>query len=133
MLWAGKDYRVAYIIWNERISNPDIENGAWRPYTGSNPHTMHLHLSVKKEGCEDPQEWTAVPVTPVFKQAGPMPKIRRGEQGIAVEVLQSMLGIAVDGYFGAETETAVMAAQKEAGIVVDGICGSYTWGALAES
>ena len=32
MLWAGKDYRVAYIIWNERISNPDIEGGAWLVY-----------------------------------------------------------------------------------------------------
>ena len=134
MLWAGKDYRVAYIIWNKRISNPDIESGAWRPYDGDNPHTMHLHLSVKKEGCEDPQEWEAVPVpTAVGIPAGPMPKLKRGHQGLAVEVLQSMLGIAVDGYFGAETETAVMAAQKDAGIVVDGICGSYTWAALAES
>lgn len=132
MLWAGRDYRIAYIIWNERISNPDIDDWAWRPYTGSNPHTMHMHLSVKKEGCEDPQEWKAVPVpTVVGVPAGPMPKLKRSNTGIAVEVLQSLLGIAVDGYFGAETENAVTAAQKRLGLVVDGICGSYTWEALA--
>lgn len=134
MLWAGKDYRVAYIIWNKRISNPDIENGAWRPYTGSNPHTMHLHLSVKKEGCEDPAEWAAVPVPAVVGvPAGPMPKLKRGHQGLAVEVLQALLGIAVDGYFGAETEAAVIAGQKKAGIVADGICGPYTWEAFANA
>jgi hypothetical protein len=133
MLWAGKDYRVGYIIWNKQISNPDIENGAWRPYTGSNPHTMHLHLSVKKEGCEDPQEWKAVPVSPIFAAAGPMPKIKRGQQGVAVEVLQNLLGLSVDGYFGAETEAAVEKAQKELGLVVDGIVGPYTWEGLANA
>lgn len=41
------DPRVKYIISNRRISNPSIQGGAWRPYTGSNPHDHHVHVSVK--------------------------------------------------------------------------------------
>ena len=133
MLRAGRDYRVAYIIWNKQISNPDIENWAWRPYEGSNPHTMHLHLSVKKEGCEDPALWEAVPEPVYFEAAGPMPKLQRGQQGLAVKVLQALLGVEVDGYFGVDTEIVLMEAQEELGLYVDGICGSYTWEALAEN
>jgi len=133
MLRASKDYRISYIIWNKQISNPDIDYWAWRPYTGSNPHTLHLHLSVKKDGSDDPQYWTAAPVPPLLeaKPAGPMPKLARGQKGLAVEVLQSMIGIPVDGFFGKGTEDAVKAKQTEAHLVVDGIVGNYTWDALA--
>lgn len=48
---AARDSRVKYIIWNRRICTSFPKNGkpawAWRPYTGSNGHTHHLHLSVK--------------------------------------------------------------------------------------
>jgi hypothetical protein len=48
---AVRDGRVKYIIWNRRICTSFPKNGmpawAWRPYTGSNGHTHHLHLSVK--------------------------------------------------------------------------------------
>lgn len=36
----------AYIIWNRRIISTDRLAEGWRPYTGSNDHTHHLHLSV---------------------------------------------------------------------------------------
>lgn len=36
----------AYIIWNRRILSRDRVGEGWRSYTGSNPHTAHLHLSV---------------------------------------------------------------------------------------
>src|SRR5690606_29393833 len=36
----------AYIIWNRRIISRDRLREGWRPYTGSNGHTKHLHLSV---------------------------------------------------------------------------------------
>ena len=51
-----QDPRVKYIIWNRRIANSAPIGGqpawAWRPYTGSNPHDKHVHISVKsiKEG-----------------------------------------------------------------------------------
>lgn len=36
----------AYVIWNRRIISRDRITEGWRPYTGSNPHDHHLHLSV---------------------------------------------------------------------------------------
>lgn len=37
------DPRIRYIIWNHKYWAPGRN---WVPYTGTNPHTHHLHLSV---------------------------------------------------------------------------------------
>jgi len=37
----------AYIIWNDRIISTNRKSEGWRSYSGSNPHTKHLHLSVE--------------------------------------------------------------------------------------
>lgn len=42
-----------------------------------------------------------------------------------------VLGLPVDGIFGANTEAAVRAAQKAHGLTVDGVVGPKTWKALA--
>jgi hypothetical protein len=48
---ARRDPRVKYIIWNRQIANSspigNAEAWQWRPYTGSNPHNKHIHISVK--------------------------------------------------------------------------------------
>jgi hypothetical protein len=50
---AARDGRVKYIIWNRRIcSSYPIDGVAawvWRNYTGENPHTRHIHISVKSD------------------------------------------------------------------------------------
>jgi len=50
---AARDDRVKYIIWNRRIANSQSIGGAqpwaWRPYTGSNPHNKHVHISVNSD------------------------------------------------------------------------------------
>jgi len=51
------DPRVKYVIWNRRISNPAIAGGAWRPYTGTNPHDHHMHVSVTDAGENDTSPW----------------------------------------------------------------------------
>jgi hypothetical protein len=52
-LQAARDARVKYVIWNRRIMNASAINGAapweWRSYGGANPHTKHLHLSIKPD------------------------------------------------------------------------------------
>jgi hypothetical protein len=52
-LVASRDPRIKYIIWNRRICASYPVGGAaawtWRPYTGRNPHSHHVHLSVKAE------------------------------------------------------------------------------------
>lgn len=50
---AFRDSRVKYIIWNRRIANASPIGRApawsWRPYKGKNPHTKHVHISVKPD------------------------------------------------------------------------------------
>jgi hypothetical protein len=48
---VSHDPRVKYIISNRRIANFQALGGAaawaWRPYNGANPHTAHVHVSVR--------------------------------------------------------------------------------------
>jgi hypothetical protein len=54
-LVAGRDPRIKYVIWNRRIWSP---GAGWRRYTGPNPHTSHLHLSVVASPlCDDTKPW----------------------------------------------------------------------------
>jgi peptidoglycan hydrolase-like protein with peptidoglycan-binding domain len=62
----------------------------------------------------------------------PWPTVRRGANGHPVRTLQHLLRahgqtVAVDGIFGAKTETAVRAIQQSTGVTPDGIVGSQTW------
>jgi len=50
------DPRVKYVIWNRRIWNPSISR-TWRPYTGSNPHDHHMHVSVTDARENDTSPW----------------------------------------------------------------------------
>lgn len=60
------DPRVKYVIWNRRIWNPSISR-TWRPYTGSNPHDHHMHVSVTDAGENDTRPWfTTAPTTGGF-------------------------------------------------------------------
>jgi hypothetical protein len=59
-LAAGRDRRIKYIIANGLIldSRPDHNPWKWMPYSGSNPHTKHVHLSVMdNDSCDDPAPW----------------------------------------------------------------------------
>ena len=47
-----QDPRVTYVIFNRQINN----GSGWRHYTGSNPHTYHIHVSVKPNST--PERWT---------------------------------------------------------------------------
>ncbi len=48
---------VMYIIWHNRIWAPyDIEAG-WRPYTGADAHTSHIHFSFTWDGARKRTTW----------------------------------------------------------------------------
>ena len=62
-----------------------------------------------------------------------MPTIKKGSKGKAVEIVQVILDLSVDGDFGTKTHNAVVAFQKKKGLTQDGIVGANTWKALLES
>ena len=56
VLKANKDPRIKYVISNKKIFSNDWQ---WRKYTGSNPHSQHVHVSVGPESIkyDDPSPW----------------------------------------------------------------------------
>lgn len=57
--WAEQikdDPRVKYIIRDREIYNADIADH-WRPYTGSNPHDKHGHVSIHSWSRDDLRPW----------------------------------------------------------------------------
>lgn len=70
----------------------------------------------------------------------PLPILRRGDRGAAVEKLQALLVAAgyeigmtgVDGLFGRRTERAVRQFQHSHHLAADGVVGALTWAALQE-
>ena len=49
-LEADRERRVRYVIWDRRICSGPAQGhpvGLWRRYEGANPHTTHVHISVR--------------------------------------------------------------------------------------
>lgn len=57
----SKDVRVKYVIFSRRIFYPTSRNGyaawSWQPYSGSDPHTNHMHVSVNDVHHDETQLW----------------------------------------------------------------------------
>lgn len=55
----SKDPRVSYVIYNRRIfSGPEgPQPWVWRPYSGTDPHTSHMHVSVRDATHDQTQDW----------------------------------------------------------------------------
>lgn len=49
-----QDERVSYLIYNKRIWSKQKGD---RAYTGSNPHTKHIHISIKETHGNDTSPW----------------------------------------------------------------------------
>lgn len=141
------DNRVTYVIWNRQIYNRARVADGWRPYTGSNPHTHHMHVSIRAASRNDlsPWPWSAgtanPPSTPSQPAVGthaptyPGTPLRQGSQGVHVRTVQQRLkalgyAIKIDGIFGPRTREVVIAFQRKKNLLTDGIVGPKTWAAL---
>lgn len=63
-LLRSHDRRIKYIISNSRIGGDEAyakrnntKAWTWGPYTGSNPHNQHIHVSVNDAYQDDPAAW----------------------------------------------------------------------------
>lgn len=128
------DPRIKYVITNRRIFSSTNQPWVWRNYTGSSPHTTHVHISVNstKNHFDNERDWSLglspqVPTTPTTPPATTRPTIRRGSTGDAVKELQRKLA---DGVFGTNTENEVKAFQRRNNLTADGVVGPRTWAEL---
>jgi hypothetical protein len=131
-LLARQDPRLSYIISNRRIgSGPSgVAPGKWRPYSGVNAHSQHVHISIRGPGFEDetfPWNIDMGPLVLVPGAAAPFPVMKQGSSGPKVAELQVLVGLPADGVFGPKTKARVAALQLENHLVADGIVGPQTW------
>ncbi len=136
------DHRVTYVIFNHRIYNRRRAAEGWRNYTGPNPHTKHMHVSIRPESRGDlsPWPWSVGGATgSVGQTEGTTPTttgatLRLNSRGSDVRTLQQRLvtwGMMrqqdVDGIFGHGTLAVVKEFQRRHGLTVDGVVGPATW------
>lgn len=143
ILVASRDPRLKYVISRGRIARSYPKNGrpafTWQTYTGEDPHTSHIHVSVVSTSLAD----SARPWTITKAAQGKVPKfpgtIRTGSKGAAVKTWQAALNkaklpgvakLAVDGIAGPRTTSAIRNAQIALHVTRDGIAGPNTWAAL---
>ena len=97
---------------------------------------IHCAVEVKTGKITD-KGWTHYAI-PKGLDGNSKPTLRRGSVGTYVTLAQTMLiqrgydlgSYGADGKFGAKTEAAVKAFQRDNGLAADGIIGSATWKAL---
>jgi hypothetical protein len=129
------DKRIKYVISNKKIfaGNAGPSPWLWRPYTGSNPHDQHVHVSVADDAAlyDDASAWDTgigafIPDATAPKKS--LPVLRKGSKGFYVSMVQTCLGgSTVDGDFGPMTEQAVKQFQRDHELDDDGVVGAYTW------
>lgn len=87
-LRLSHDERVKYVICNRRMFSSYPARGypawTWRPYTGSNPHESHTHLSIVPEAVFDIGPWFPQLLDP----APPEDVLVRDERIIVVPALK---------------------------------------------
>lgn len=93
-LVASHDPRIKYLIWNREIwyLTEGVRARGWSRYRGKNPHTTHLHVSIKPESRDDLSPWPWSPVEPV--------KPKYGDAQEFVMAFQRAHGLTVDGIPG---------------------------------
>ena len=152
-----------YVIHAGRIANPSVQGGAWRTYTGPNPHTGHVHVSAHSHlDSDDP--WRvrppAEPVAPVAAPRWPLPTghklgrnphrrvtwhdgmggdsdgraaIKMWQERMIARGWDALREFGADGMFGSVTERVVRQFQAEKGLRVTGSIDKGTWEAAWET
>ena len=116
---------VKYVIFNRRIWSKARSGEGWRPYSGDNPHTSHVHISVgvgpdgQSTGPYDDESPWGVRGTGI----GGIMLPQEGDKGPTVEFWQRMLQrtgekfprYGLDGHWGDEMTAAVQSSRKRLG------------------
>ena len=138
----SRELGVQCVVWSRRIWSGAYADAGWRTYSGSHPHTDHLHVELTRDAAAT---LTTRHIRSVLARRGETssprkdrPVLKRGSRSRVVGDLQRFLNrvyplyasLVVDGVFGPATETVVREFQRRAGVTVDGVVGPQTWRAL---
>jgi hypothetical protein len=58
---------IMYVIWNHRIWGSYSAGSGWRAYTGADPHTGHMHISLSWAGAQKKTSYWTGAVAPILK------------------------------------------------------------------
>lgn len=152
----ARRFGVSYIIWNHRMWREYRPEQGWAVYTGSVPHTDHVHLSFSWDGAMKRTSWwtgranTVVDLGPCRVYYGQFAPLRRsirttgcasprvgptsiyrvavlGQRTSQIAYAQRLLRLPVNGYFQSPTFYKVAAWQASARIPVTGALDKATW------
>lgn len=126
----ARRFGIMYIIHDRKMwrayntGRPDAPLYGWGSYTGSSPHTDHIHFSFTYDGAAKRTSWwTGVATTsyltslPPASPSGTYSTLREGMTSEAVRRLQVALGgVATTGTYGPATTARVKAYQTFIGV-----------------
>lgn len=103
--------RVAYVIWNRRIWQHAT---GWKPYYGSNGHTIHIHISIRhNKAAESAGAWKLGGTVKPVAVVKPKPKPAAKPKPKAASKAWPDVNLYVDGDFGKVTRTALQRLLKD--------------------
>ena len=144
-----RDPRAKYVIFNRRIASTNT-GWAWKKFTGTNPHTHHMHVSVVTgPRADDTSSWALDTVAAILGAAAGIgaagrrtptpPEVVPGEMSdnvLRLQLLLIRLGLIGDTagnrdrQYGTLTQRVVARFQRGHGLRPDMKVGPKTWAAL---
>jgi peptidoglycan hydrolase-like protein with peptidoglycan-binding domain len=156
----ARRFGISYMIWNHKMWREYAPERGWAPYTGSVPHTDHIHFSFSWDGAMARTSWwtghattvadlgpcrvyagqfapiytvprtAACPTYLPVAPASPYPVYVVGQKNAQIAVAQKALAVTADGAFGWQTQAALVSWQKGAHVPITGVLDKATWAKL---
>jgi len=156
----ARRFGISYIIWNTKMWREYAPERGWAAYTGSVPHTDHIHFSFSWDGAMARTSWwtgkattvvdlgtcqvfagqyaplytvprtAACPTNLPVAPVSPYPVYVIGQKNPQIAVAQTALGVPADGQFGQLTYVALVAWQSRVGVQITGVLDKATWARL---
>ncbi|SES43308.1 Peptidoglycan-binding (PGRP) domain of peptidoglycan hydrolases-containing protein [Pedococcus cremeus] len=136
----ARRFGIMYIIWNKKMWRAYDPGRGWATYTGSAPHTDHIHFSFTWDGAYKRTSWwtgravttvdpgpTPSPTTPPAAPSSVYTVLIQGSSGPDVALAQKVIGVPADGIFGPMTLAALKKWQAANGVPVTGKLDAATW------
>jgi peptidoglycan hydrolase-like protein with peptidoglycan-binding domain len=136
----ARRFGIMYIIWNKKMWRAYDPGRGWAAYTGSAPHTDHIHFSFTWDGAYKRTSWwtgravttvdpgpTPSPTTPPAAPSSIYTVLVQGSTGPEVALAQKVVGVPADGIFGPMTLAALKRWQAANRVPVTGKLDAATW------